>query len=386
MATTACTPNLRVFSMCLARLAQPARTSSRFSSLYTWGSGVPACTLGPPPCIFSARTVATITAQLGTSPLYRHLMLKNFSMPMSAPKPASVITNPSGPASFSATWSATMELFPWAMFAKGPACTITGVRSTVCISVGMSASFMSTVRAPPTPRSSAVTGAPARLMATTMRPSRSRMSRRLVVRARMAMISEATVMSKPVSRLRPFSVGACPTVTPRTCRSQVSITRFQVMVVGSMSRRANRPRSSSVSASGSVFSMPSLASRASMGLAKAFLPSLPAGTSRRKSASSLWVLSWNMRVSIAAASRLFAAVIAWMSPVRCRLNSSIGTTCAYPPPAAPPLMPKVGPWLGCRMQEKTFLPSTAPSAWLRPMVVVLLPSPSGVGFTPVTTT
>ena len=29
----------------------------------------------------------------------------------------------------------------------------------------------------------------------------------------------------------------------------------------------------------------------------------------------------------AAASRLFAAPIAWMSPVKCRLRSSIGTTC-----------------------------------------------------------
>ena len=31
--------------------------------------------------------------------------------------------------------------------------------------------------------------------------------------------------------------------------------------------------------------------------------------------------------SIAAAKRLFAAVIAWMSPVMCRLNSSIGAHC-----------------------------------------------------------
>ena len=32
--------------------------------------------------------------------------------------------------------------------------------------------------------------------------------------------------------------------------------------------------------------------------------------------------------SINAASRLFAAVIAWRSPVKCRFRSSIGTTCA----------------------------------------------------------
>ena len=38
-----------------------------------------------------------------------------------------------------------------------------------------------------------------------------------------------------------------------------------------------------------------------------------------------------------AASRLFAAVIACMSPVKWRLNSSIGITWEYPPPAAPPI-------------------------------------------------
>lgn len=47
-------------------------------------------TLGPPPCIFRARTVATRTTTLGTRPEARHLMLKNFSIPISAPKPASV--------------------------------------------------------------------------------------------------------------------------------------------------------------------------------------------------------------------------------------------------------------------------------------------------------
>lgn len=47
-------------------------------------------TFGPPPCIFRARTVATSTTTLGRKPDARHLMLKNFSIPMSAPKPASV--------------------------------------------------------------------------------------------------------------------------------------------------------------------------------------------------------------------------------------------------------------------------------------------------------
>ena len=45
-------------------------------------------------------------------------------------------------------------------------------------------------------------------------------------------------------------------------------------------------------------------------------------------------------LSIMAASRLLAAPMAWKSPVKCRLISSIGTTCAYPPPAAPPFCTK----------------------------------------------
>ena len=52
---------------------------------------------------------------------------------------------------------------------------------------------------------------------------------------------------------------------------------------------------------------------------------------------------WKMWLSIMAASRLLAAPMAWKSPVKCRLISSIGTTCAYPPPAAPPFTPKTGP-------------------------------------------
>ncbi len=36
--------------------------------------------------------MATMTTQFGTSPLTRHLMSMNFSMPQSAPKPDSVTT------------------------------------------------------------------------------------------------------------------------------------------------------------------------------------------------------------------------------------------------------------------------------------------------------
>ena len=90
-----------------------------------------------------------------------------------------------------------------------------------------------------------------------------------------------------------------------------------------------------------------------------------------------------MWLSIIADSRLCAAVIAWKSPVKCRFMSSIGTTCALPPPAAPPFMPKFGPSEASRMQIAARLPMRLrPSP--RPTVVVVLPSPAGVGFMAVT--
>ena len=65
--------------------------------------------------------------------------------------------------------------------------------------------------------------------------------------------------------------------------------------------------------------------------------------------------------------------------------SSIGTTCAWPPPAAPPFTPKHGPRLGSRRQIIARRP-IAFSASPRPTVVVVLPSPAGVGLMPVTRT
>ena len=63
--------------------------------------------------------------------------------------------------------------------------------------------------------------------------------------------------------------------------------------------------------------------------------------------------------------------------------SSIGTTCAWPPPAAPPFMPNTGPSEGSRRQIDAFLPMRF-SASPRPTVVVVLPSPAGVGLIAVT--
>ena len=88
-------------------------------------------------------------------------------------------------------------------------------------------------------------------------------------------------------------------------------------------------------------------------------------------------------MSIIAASRLFAAPIAWKSPVKWRLISSIGTTCAYPPPAAPPFTPNTGPKDGSLSATITFFPNLC-IASARPTVVVVFPSPAGVGLIAVT--
>ena len=63
----------------------------------------------------------------------------------------------------------------------------------------------------------------------------------------------------------------------------------------------------------------------------------------------------------------------------------MGTTWLYPPPAAPPLMPKVGPIEGWRNVSTAFWPMR-PIAWPRPTEVVVFPSPNGVGVIAVTTT
>ena len=90
-ATTGLTPCARMLAICLRKFAAPWKTSSGFSFSISSGSGLPATTLYLPLCAFSARTVATTTAASGRRPEARHLMLKNRSAPMSAPKPASVI-------------------------------------------------------------------------------------------------------------------------------------------------------------------------------------------------------------------------------------------------------------------------------------------------------
>ena len=62
--------------------------------------------------------------------------------------------------------SAMMEDCPWAMLANGPAWTMAGVPSRVCIRLGLIASFMRTVSAPATPSAAPVTEGSGELAAT----------------------------------------------------------------------------------------------------------------------------------------------------------------------------------------------------------------------------
>src|ERR1035437_7918793 len=133
--------------MCAARFGAPVRTASTFSARRAGSSGLPATILPTPPCIFRARTVVTITASSGLSPDARHLISKNFSAPMSAPKPASVHTIS---LVASARRSARTEFLPWAMFANGPQWTKAGPPSRVWSRLGLIASSSRTVIAPAT--------------------------------------------------------------------------------------------------------------------------------------------------------------------------------------------------------------------------------------------
>ena len=54
-------------------------------------------------------------------------------------------------------------------------------------------------------------------------------------------------------------------------------------------------------------------------------------------------LPCQMELSMQAAIKLIELVKACISPVKCKLISSVGTTRALPPPVAPPLIPKTGP-------------------------------------------
>ena len=92
-----------------------------------------------------------------------------------------------------------------------------------------------------------------------------------------------------------------------------------------------------------------------------------------------------MREVRATMARLWAEVMAWMSPVKFREYGVSGMHWARPPPAAEPFMPMVGPPEGWRMAAVVFTPRLERPC-TRPMVVVDLPSPRGVGVMAVTST
>ena len=77
-------PNPCRFLIWRSRFAKPFRTPS--------GAGSFILSREIPPCIFKPCKVATRIVRAGFRPLFLHLMLKNFSAPRSAPKPASVMT------------------------------------------------------------------------------------------------------------------------------------------------------------------------------------------------------------------------------------------------------------------------------------------------------
>ncbi len=71
-------------------------------------------------------------------------------------------------------------------------------------------------------------------------------------------------------------------------------------------------------------------------------------------------------------------MIACISPVKGRLICSMGRSWENPPPAAPPFDPKTGPSDGSLRAQLTDFPIFARPC-VNPMLVVVLPSPAGVG-------
>ena len=109
-----------------------------------------------------------------------------------------------------AIFVARIELQPWAMLANGPPCTKAAVFSVVCTRLGLRASRSRTVMEPATPRSLTVKGLPSEVKPSRMFSMRRRRSASSVARQRMAMISEAGVMSNADSRTTPLVLAPRP--------------------------------------------------------------------------------------------------------------------------------------------------------------------------------
>ena len=161
---------------------------------------------------------------------------------------------------------------------------------------------------------------------TTISPMRSLRSLYDSAREQIAIISDAALISNPVSRTGPLSLPPPPVMIVRNARSSASVTRRHVT----------------------------------------------------PDASNPSIEFLKTALSTIAASRLCADSMAWKSPVKWRLTSTAGSTVDFPPPVPPPLCPNTGPRDGCRIVKTGFLPIFARPC-TRPTAVVDFPSPAGVG-------
>jgi len=123
-----------------------------------------------------------------------------------------------------AIFVASNELHPCAMLANGPPCTKAAVFSVVCTKLGCNASLSSTVMAPATPKSFTVKGLLSYVKPKMMFSMRRRRSCTSFDKQRIAMISDAGVMSKPDSWVMPLLLGPKPTTMLRSERSFTSST------------------------------------------------------------------------------------------------------------------------------------------------------------------
>ena len=122
---------------------------------------------------------------------------------------------------------ARIELQPCAILANGPPCTKAAVPSVVCTKLGWIASFNNTVMAPATPKSFTVKGWSSYVKPNRIFSIRRRRSLTSLERQRIAIISEAGVISKPDSWVIPFDLGPRPTTMLRNERSFTSSTLRQ---------------------------------------------------------------------------------------------------------------------------------------------------------------
>ena len=200
---------------------------------------------------------------------------------------------------------------PWAMLANGPPWTSAGPPSAVCTRLGLSASRSSAVMAPAAPTSPAVTA----------------------------------------------SVGAGrPDDDAREAGLEVR------RVAGQRTDRHDLARGGDVEAD-SARDAVELAARGRArrcGGTRSFMSSArPHVTARVDRPGRL--LAEVQALSTIAESRLCAVVMAWMSPVKCRLMSSAGTSVAAPPPVPPPFTPNTGPSEGSRRARRA-VPAAAAHA------------------------